>query len=170
VSGLRWEREIMQLLVLLVLLVGPYIILTLAERWITGFKIAPATRARAGVTLFFLFTSLGHFIRTEEMSAMVPPSIPYRMELIYLTGVLEFLGAIGVWIPRLMRLTGLCLILMLICLLPANIYSAINRINFGGHGAGPTYLLLRVPFQVFAIWWTYGATEQEWFRRQLKEA
>lgn len=160
----------MQLFLLLLLLVGPYLIFTLAERRITGFKIAPATRARAGVTLFFLFTSLGHFIRTEEMSAMVPPSIPYRRELIYLTGVLEFLGAIGVWIPRLMRLTGLCLILMLICLLPANIYSAINRINFGGHGVGPTYLLLRVPFQVFAIWWTYVATEQEWFRRQPKEA
>jgi uncharacterized membrane protein len=154
----------MQLLFLLLLLVTPYLILTLAGRWITGLRMAPATRARIDLTLFFLFTSLGHFIRTEEMAAMVPPPIPYRVEIIYLTGALELLGAIGVWIPRLTRLTGLCLILMLIGLLPANIYSAINRVDFGGHSGGPIYLLVRIPFQFFVIWWTYFATEQKWFR------
>lgn len=99
---------------------------------------------------------------------MVPPSIPYRVGLIYLTGVFELLGAIGVWIPRLMRLAGFLLILMLIGLLPANVYSAINRVDFGGHGAGPAYLLVRVPFQLFVIWWTYFATEQNWFDRKAK--
>jgi uncharacterized membrane protein len=102
------------------------------------------------------------------MAAMVPPSIPYRIELIYLTGVFELLGAIVAWIPRLTRLTGFLLILMLIGLLPANIYSAINRVDFGGHGAGPAYLLVRVPFQLFVIWWTYFATEQNWFDRKAK--
>jgi uncharacterized membrane protein len=151
----------MQLLFLLLLLVGPYLLLTLAG-WTTGHNVAPVRRAKIGLSLFFLFTSLGHFIKTEEMSAMVPPVIPYRVELIYITGVLELLGAIGVWIPRLARFTGLCLILMLLGLLPANIYSAFHRVDFGGHGAGPAYLLVRVPFQIFAIWWTYFATEQKW--------
>ena len=156
----------MQLLFLLLLLVAPYLVLTLASRWITGFKIAQTARARVGLTLFFLFTSLGHFIRTEEMSAMLPSSIPYRVEVIYLTGILELLGAIGVWVPRLMRLTGICLILMLLGILPANIYSAISRVDFGGHSFGPTYLLVRVPFQLLVIWWTYFATEQKWFQRR----
>jgi uncharacterized membrane protein len=93
------------------------------------------------------------------MAEMIPPFIPYRVELIYLTGVLELLGAIGVWIPRLVRITGLLLIIMLIGLLPANIYSALNRVEYGGHGAGPAYLLVRVPFQLFVIWWTYFATQ-----------
>jgi uncharacterized membrane protein len=57
-------------------------------------------------------------------------------------------------------LTGFCLILMLICFLPANIYSAMNRVDFGGHGEGPGYLLVRVPFQLFVICWTYYATKQ----------
>jgi uncharacterized membrane protein len=160
----------MQLLFLLLLLIAPYLVLTLASWVITGFKITPAARARVGLTLFFLFTSLGHFIRTEEMSSMLPPSIPYRVELIYLTGILELLGAIGVWIPRLMRLTGLCLILMLLGILPANIYSAISRVDFGGHRAGPAYLLVRVPFQLLVIWWTYFATEQNWFQRRPKQS
>jgi uncharacterized membrane protein len=155
----------MQLLVLFLLLVAPYLVLTLTERWIDGLTIAPAKRARVGLTLFFLFTALGHFIMTEEMARMVPPPIPYRVELIYVTGVLEALGAVGVWVPGLTRLTGLCLILMLVCLLPANIYSALNRVDFGGHEAGPAYLLVRVPFQLFVMWWTYFATEQRWFQR-----
>jgi uncharacterized membrane protein len=158
----------MQLLFLLLLLVAPYLLLSLAGRWIHGLRTAPAARARAGLTLFFLFTALGHFVRAEEMAEMVPPAIPYRVEAVYVTGVLELLGAVGVWVPGLMRPTGLCLILMLICLLPANVYAAINRVEFGGHGAGPAYLLVRVPFQLLVIWWTYFATEQKWLRRRAK--
>jgi len=155
----------MQLLFLLLLLVVPFLVLTLVNRS-NRFRISSSTRARVGLSLFFLFTAVGHFVRTEEMGAMLPPAIPYRIELIYLTGVLELLGALGVWIPGLMRLTGVCLILMLVGILPANIYSAINHVEFGGHAAGPVYLLIRVPFQLFLIWWTYFATEQHWFRRQ----
>ena len=59
-----------------------------------------------------------------------------------------------------MTLTRFCLILMLIGFLPANIYSAMNHVDFGGHGEGPGYLLFRVPFQFFVIWWTYYATKQ----------
>jgi uncharacterized membrane protein len=51
------------------------------------------------------------------MSAMLPPFVPYRIQIIYLTGVLEILGAIGVWIAPLMTLTRFRLILMLICFL-----------------------------------------------------
>jgi uncharacterized membrane protein len=160
----------MQLLFLLLLLVAPYLILTAAGRAVGALRFPPAVRARVGLTLFFLFTGVGHFVRTEEMARMVPPPVPYRVELIYATGVLELLGAAGVWVPRLMRLTGLCLILMLIAILPANIYSALRRVDFGGHAAGPAYLLVRVPFQFFVIWWTYFATGQKWRHRQRKES
>jgi uncharacterized membrane protein len=57
---------------------------------------------------------------------------------------------------------------MLIGILPSNIYAAINRVDFGGHGVGPAYLLVRIPFQLFVIWWTYFATEQKWSERAAK--
>ena len=160
----------MQLLLLLLLLVAPYLTLTVAGRRVKSLDFAPAVRARVGLTLFFLFTALGHFVRTEAMAEMVPPPIPYRVELIYATGVLELLGALGVWVPGLTRLTGVCLMLMLLALLPANVYSALHRVDFGGHGAGPVYLLARVPFQLFAVWWTYFATGQRWTRARPEEA
>jgi uncharacterized membrane protein len=160
----------MTLLMLLLLLIGPFLLLTLIGRWIPGTKLAPTMRARVGLSLFFAFTAIGHFIQAEAMSAMLPPAIPYRLGLIHVTGILELLGAIGVWLPRVMRLTGLCLMLMLVVFLPANIYSAIYRVDFGGHGSGPAYLLLRIPFQLFVIGWVYYATEQQWVAGRPKVA
>jgi uncharacterized membrane protein len=58
-------------------------------------------------------------------------------------------------IPRLERLASMGLILFLVGVLPANIYSAFNYVEFGSHEAGPIYLLARVPFQVFLIGWAY---------------
>ena len=156
----------MTLVVLFLLLTLPYLILTLVGKLFPRFNVAPAIRARVGLSLFFAFTALGHFALTEAMSEMLPPAVPYRVELIYLTGILELLGAVGVWIPRLTKLTGLLLIAMLVGILPSNIYSAMNRVEFGGHEAGPVYLLVRIPFQLFVIWWTYFATEQNWFRHK----
>jgi uncharacterized membrane protein len=158
----------MTLLILLLLLVGPYLLFTLANRYVANFKIASAKRARIGLSLFFVFTAMGHFFRPNEMSAMLPTFIPYRVQIIYLTGIFELLGAIGVWIPRLMKLTGFCLILMLISVFPANVYSALSRVDFGGHESGPAYLLIRLPFQLFVIWWVYFSTEQQWFTKQAK--
>jgi uncharacterized membrane protein len=131
------------LLFLFLFLVIPYLLLTLVDQWRIDFKIRPSTRARIGLSLLFIFTATGHFVKAEEMSQMLPPSVPYRLEIIYLAGVFELLGAIGVWIAPVMRLTGFCLILMLICFLPANIYSAMNHVDFGGHGEGPDYLPFR---------------------------
>jgi uncharacterized membrane protein len=156
----------MQLLFLLFLLIAPFLILTPLERFVPSLKVGTTTRAKAGLTIFFIFTAIGHFVRTKEMSLMVPPVIPYPVETIYITGVLELLGAIGIWIPSLKKITGFSLILMLIGILPANIYSAIYHIDFGGHETGPAYLLVRIPFQLFVICWVYFATEQNWFQKQ----
>ncbi len=158
----------MILLFLLLLLVVPYLVLTLLGKWMPGLQMAAPTRARVGMSLLFVFTGVGHFIRTEEMTALLPASVPNRVWIIYLTGILELLGGIGIWIAPLMKLTGFLLILFLLGVLPANVYSAVNLVDFGGHQAGPIYLLVRVPFQLFVIWWTYFATEQNWFQREAK--
>jgi len=137
----------------------PYGALT-ALGWLGGPKTSPSVRMRAGLSVFFVVTSGAHFALAQKMIQMVPPSVPYRLELVYVTGALELAGAAGVWLPNLRRLTGLCLMLMMLAVLPANIYSAIHRIDFGGHVNGPTYLWFRVPFQFFIIAWVYLATRQ----------
>ncbi len=115
--------------------------------------------------MLFLFTGVGHYTQTLGMAQMVPPFLPYPVETIYVTGVFELIGAVGLWIPALLRLTSIALILMLISFLPINFYAAFNYVDFGGHGFGPFYLLVRVPYQILLIWWTYKATGQHWLNQ-----
>jgi uncharacterized membrane protein len=155
------------LLALIAALVGPYVLLTLIGSVFHSVAVAPRTRAKVGVSLLFLITSVGHFVRPEAMAEMLPTWVPARVLIIQVTGVLELLGAIAIWIRPVARLAGACLIVMLIGVLPSNIYAAMNYVPFGGHGAGPVYLLVRVPFQALIIGWVYVATDQRSFLRDL---
>ena len=155
----------MILLVLVLILTVPYFVLTLADRYISKVRVSRATRGKIGLSLLFLFTGVGHYIQTFGMAQMVPPFLPYPVEIIYITGVFELVGAVGLWIPALLRFTGIALILMLIGFMPINFYAAFYHVDFGGHGIGPIYLLVRVPYQILLIWWIYKATGQNWFNR-----
>ena len=117
--------------------------------------ISDPVRGQIGVTLVFLFTGLGHFIKTEAMAQMLPPRVPLRIPLIYVTGVLELLGGVAVLWPPTSRWAGIMLCIFLVSVLPSNVYAAIHRVDFGGHGMGPKYLLVRVPLQLFLIGWIY---------------
>lgn len=150
----------MVLFALICALVGPYIVLTVVNRVVPGAAISTATRMKVGVSLLLVFTSVGHFARPEAMAQMLPPEVPARIAIIVFTGVLEVLAAIGIWIQRISKVTGTCLILMLLAILPSNVYAAMNHVPFGGHDIGPAYLLVRVPFQFLVIGWVYVATDQ----------
>ncbi len=144
-----------QLLLLLLIIVGTYASLTVLDRTVHSLQLSPSLRGRLSLAAFFLFTGASHFFMPEEMASMLPAAIPMRIVIIYVTGVLEILGAIGLLIPGLARLASLALILFLIGVLPANIYSAMNYVDFGAHADGPIYLLARIPFQAFVIGWAY---------------
>jgi len=145
----------MVLLALLAILLGSYAILSVADRaWAKG-RLPAELRGRVSLSLLFLFTGMGHFVRSEPMAQMLPDWMPARFAFIYITGVLEWAGAVGLLTRGLARPAGVCLIAFLVLALPANVYAAVHRVQMGGHQAGPAYLLLRVPFQLLLIWWTY---------------
>lgn len=50
----------MTLLFLLLLLTAPYLILTLLGTRVATLRLDPPKRARVGLSLFFVFTSVGH--------------------------------------------------------------------------------------------------------------
>ena len=140
-------------------------ILTLFQKINPKFQISNATKFRIGVSLLFLVGAMGHFTKAAEMARIIPPIFPNRELLVFLSGFPVLYGAIAIWIPKLRKFTGAFLIIMLLGLLPINIYATIERIDVGGHGAGPVYLLIRVPFQLLAIWCTYLAAELSWFKQ-----
>lgn len=110
---------------------------------------------RLGLALVFAFTALGHFVRTDAMAQMLPPSVPQRRALIVISGLFEAALAVLVLAWPKSRLVGIAIIGFLIAVFPSNIYAAIRRIEFGGHMVGPRYLLVRAPLQLLLILWTY---------------
>ena len=87
-------------------------------------KLSEPLRGRIGVSLVFAFTALGHFIKTAEMTQMLPAWVPMRLPLIYLTGVFELLAAIAILITPIARSVGLALCIFLLLILPSNVYAA----------------------------------------------
>jgi uncharacterized membrane protein len=111
---------------------------------------------RLALVIMFLFTGASHFTTMKyDFAAMIPAPLPNDLWVIYLTGVLEIAGAIGLLIPRTRKLAGICLVLLLVALFPANVYAALNEIPL--RGEAPTPLWLRGPIQLLFIgmvWWT----------------
>lgn len=120
---------------------------------------------RIALAIMLAFTAMGHFLYAEGMAMMLPVSIPFRKEVIYLTGVLEIFGAICLLIPGWELVTGWALILFFLALLPANIYAAIHQVNYEKpqqKGPGVKYLWFRVPLQMLFIAWTYFSAIHHW--------
>ena len=102
------------------------------------------------LALMFVFTGIAHFNRLKhDLARMVPAVFPWPMLLIYLTGVLEFMGAVGLLLPRFRSLAGICLIALLIVMFPANVKAAVKKTTLAGKPATP--LWLRAPMQVLFI-------------------
>ncbi len=116
---------------------------------------------RIAMAVMLVFTAMAHFVFTKGMAMMLPSFIPAKTEIIYLTGVMEFAAAVGMFIPSVRVLTGWLLIAFFILVLPANVYAALHHINYQKgtlDGNGLVYLWFRVPLQVLFIVWTYFST------------
>ena len=141
----------------LIILISVFIISLLVNKIFKG-NVEFALSGRIAMLAMLLFTAIGHFEFTKGMSMMLPDFIPFKTETVYLTGVIEIAAAIGLFIPNFRSVTAWLLIVFFILILPANIFAAINHIDyqkgtFDGHGL--TYLWFRVPLQVLFIAWTY---------------
>ena len=106
----------------------------------------------------FTFTASAHFTRTrKDLVAMVPKAFPRPALLVSLTGILQGLGAVGLLIPATRGLAGLCLVLLLVAMLPANVSAARRGVPM--RGRTPTPLRLRIPMQLLFIGLTWWATQ-----------
>jgi uncharacterized membrane protein len=115
--------------------------------------------ARIATGFAFILTGLWHFLIPAKFMEMMPPFLPAPLFLIYLSGVFEILGGIGLMISKTKWLAGIGLILLLLSVFPANIYVALNNVQLGGFMNYAVYQWLRLPMQFILIawvWWCKG--------------
>ncbi|TDD12536.1 hypothetical protein E1292_01445 [Nonomuraea deserti] len=113
--------------------------------------------AAHGLAVMLVMTAGAHFVPAgvtvmpnhADLLAMMPPFVPFPALMVYLTGVLELAGATGLVLARTRKAAGICLALLFLAMLPANVYAAVADVPFAGGEASP--LWQRVPEQVLYI-------------------
>ncbi len=114
----------------------------------------------ANLALFIMlcFTAIGHFKFTAGMVMMVPGPIPFKIEIVYLSGIAEIVLGLALLFPASRTMAAWILIALFVLMLPANIHAALKHISFekaNYEGVGPAYLWFRIPMQLFLIAWLW---------------
>ena len=110
------------------------------------------------MSVMLAFTAIGHFAFLKGMAMMIPAFIPFRYELVVITGILEIAAAVALLIPKQRIKVSWLLIAFFIAILPANIYAAMHNVNYQQatfDGPGLSYLWFRVPLQLLFVGWLY---------------
>lgn len=123
-------------------------------------KLKTTSRIVQGV--LYMVASLFHFVNDKEL-AIIPPFLPWRRAALVITGIFEFLGGLGLLIPRFQRPASWGLAALLVAIWPANIYHAVSDRRSKRWRKTRLYHILRSPMQVVLIAWALWATSE---RRQ----
>lgn len=114
--------------------------------------------ARIVLATFMVAIGLTHFAAPEGFVQIVPKALPAPLVLVYVSGVFEVLGGIGVLVARTRKLAGWGLIALFVAVFPANINMAVNHIEPVGTHIPEALFWLRLPLQVLLIAWAWWCT------------
>ena len=106
-------------------------------------------------SIFYVIVGIKHFIEPEYFLSIVPPYLPYHLELVYVSGLFEVLFGILILLPKYRYYGAIGLILLLIAVFPANLYLAQNEIAQEAIGATQEIATWRLPIQGILIWIAY---------------
>ncbi|MUL37681.1 DoxX family protein [Gloeocapsopsis dulcis] len=120
---------------------------------------------RVILAVSIIVVGLLHFAVPDIFVSIVPSFLPYPLGLVYISGVFEILGGIGLLVPTVSRAAAWGLIALFIAVFPANINMAINHIHIDGIPDSPWFQVIRLPLQgvllAWAWWYTQPTTNTE---------
>lgn len=118
---------------------------------------------RGILAVCIIVVGITHFIRPEQYGRIVPPQLPHPIALVYISGIFEILGGLGLLIPFVSVAAAWGLIALFIAVFPANINQALHSIPIEGIPHHPVLYWVRLPFQAVLIAWAW------WYTRKPEE-
>ena len=103
--------------------------------------------------IFYIVVGIKHFQDPGWFVQIIPPILPYKYALVYISGLFEVLLGVLLMIPNFQSSAAKGLIILLICVYPANIYLA--QTNGAALGISPLIAWGRLPFQFVFIGLAY---------------
>jgi uncharacterized membrane protein len=107
------------------------------------------------VFTWFMGGGVSHFTDAQFFLDIMPSWLPWHAALVYISGVFEILGAIGILIPRTRLWAGYGLFALTIAVTPVNIHMWLNPELFPD--VTEVFLSIRLVVQVLllaCIWWS----------------
>ena len=119
------------------------------------------TTFRVLLAVLMILAGSSHFFADGAYIKIVPSFLPYPAEIVYITGVLEILGGIGLLIPQLRQAAAWGFVWLFIAVYPANINMAVNNIHIDNIPDGNWFQAIRLPFQFVLIAWAWWLTRSQ---------
>ena len=104
-----------------------------------------------GYGIPFILVGIEHFRSPQKFVDIVPNYLPFALFLVYLTGVMEIVGGLGIIYPETREITGRLMVLFLIAVYPANFNMWINDIPYNGTRLTTQGHLVRLSVQFLLI-------------------
>lgn len=82
------------------------------------------------LALLFVAAGINHFVNPGFYLKITPDFVPWPLAMIYLSGVFEVLGGIGVLVPNLRPAAGWGLIALLIAVSPVHVHMLVHADRF----------------------------------------
>jgi len=105
---------------------------------------------------FFIFAGIMHFVIPRSYAAIVPPQLPNKRAMVYVSGVAEIAGGAGILHPRTRKAASAWSVATLLAVFPANVHMALHPERYKVPG-GRIGLYLRLPVQALFIAWAIAA-------------
>jgi uncharacterized membrane protein len=109
------------------------------------------------LVVIFAVAGVLHFALTDTYARIVPRWLPAARTLVYVSGVAEIAGAVGLMLPQLREAAGWGLIALLVAVLPANVQMLQSARGSGAAAWWQALLWARLPLQLVLIWWVWRA-------------
>lgn len=109
---------------------------------------------------------IAHFIAADFFIMAMPNYLGYHSELVFISGVFEILGAIGILIPQTRLLAGYGLIALIIAVYPANINMALNPEKYTD--ISEILLYIRLAVQILFVWFVWWAIALERLKNHIR--
>ncbi len=112
------------------------------------------------LAIFMVAAGTTHFVNPGFFLKIMPPYLPWHLQLVYLSGLIEFALGVMLLVPRFSRLAAWGIVALLIGVFPANIYLYQHQDILP---ASPIVHLLRLPLQALFMLWAF------WFTKRTDE-
>ena len=100
------------------------------------------------MSIMYIFIGTRHFTDPQYFLDIVPPQLPFKLFLVYLTGLIEVVGGAAILSPKSRKEGAYLLIFLLVSVFPANIYLYVSETPQNLLGISKTDALIRMPFQI----------------------